>query len=174
MPDVVFFEEAADACRKAGSSRNGVFAVLEKDRETVPDIPPRNIFYLPVRAGLLLDRIAGYLAEDDMTQRGAVISFGTFRLDLTENALTGPDGLHIRLTEKERAILLTLYHAEGRTIGRKDLLEKVWGYADGIETHTLETHIYRLRQKIEQDPARPEILITEEAGYRLGGGLFQG
>ncbi len=72
----------------------------------------------------------------------------------------------VRLTEKETAILQFLYRA-GRAIGRDTLLGQVWGYNAGVTTHTLETHIYRLRRKIERNPARAEILVTEPGGYRL-------
>jgi DNA-binding response OmpR family regulator len=73
----------------------------------------------------------------------------------------------VRLTEKETAILKYLYRAGEKTIGRAILLNEVWGYNSGVTTHTLETHVYRLRQKIERDPAKAEILITEPGGYRL-------
>ena len=71
------------------------------------------------------------------------------------------------LTEKETAILKYLYRAGDRVIGRDTLLGEVWGYNAGVTTHTLETHVYRLRQKIERDPAHAEILVTEPGGYRL-------
>jgi DNA-binding response OmpR family regulator len=73
----------------------------------------------------------------------------------------------VRLTEKETAILKYLYRAGDRVIDRDTLLGEVWGYNAGVTTHTLETHVYRLRQKIERDPAHAEILITEPGGYRL-------
>ncbi len=72
----------------------------------------------------------------------------------------------MRLTEKEAAILKFLYRA-GRVIGRDTLLGEVWGYNAGVTTHTLETHVYRLRRKIERDPSHAEILVTEPGGYRL-------
>jgi DNA-binding response OmpR family regulator len=73
----------------------------------------------------------------------------------------------IRLTEKETSILKYLYRAGDRPVGRDTLLGEVWGYNAGVTTHTLETHIYRLRQKIERDPSHAEILVTEPGGYRL-------
>ena len=76
------------------------------------------------------------------------------------------DGRKVRLTEKETNILKFL-HASAGTVPRDILLHEVWGYSPAVATHTLETHIYRLRKKIEQDPARAQILLTEGGGYRL-------
>ena len=73
----------------------------------------------------------------------------------------------IRLTEKEAAILKYLYRAGSRPVARQILLNEVWGYNSAVTTHTLETHIYRLRQKIEPDPSNARLLITEGGGYRL-------
>ena len=73
----------------------------------------------------------------------------------------------IRLTEKEAAILKFLYRAGTRSVARQVLLNEVWGYNAAVTTHTLETHIYRLRQKIEPDPANARLLVTEGGGYRL-------
>jgi DNA-binding response OmpR family regulator len=76
------------------------------------------------------------------------------------------DGRKVRLTEKETNILKFL-HASSGTVPRDILLHEVWGYGPAVATHTLETHIYRLRKKIEQDPAKAQILLTEVGGYRL-------
>jgi len=76
------------------------------------------------------------------------------------------DGRKVRLTEKETNILKFL-HASAGTVPRDILLHEVWGYSPAVATHTLETHIYRLRKKIEQDPANAQILLTEGGGYRL-------
>ena len=73
----------------------------------------------------------------------------------------------MRLTEKETAILRYLYRAAHKPVSRETLLQEVWGYNSGVTTHTLETHIYRLRQKIEKDAAAPGILVTEAGGYKL-------
>ena len=77
------------------------------------------------------------------------------------------DGGKVRLTEKETAIMKYLYRAEQKIVGRDELLEQVWGYNSGVTTHTLETHIYRLRQKIERNPSNARMLVTESGGYKL-------
>lgn len=73
----------------------------------------------------------------------------------------------IRLTAKEVAILKFLYRTGDRPANRHELLTEVWGYNTSVSTHTLETHIYRLRQKIEVDPANPRLLVTARGGYGL-------
>ena len=80
---------------------------------------------------------------------------------------SGANARKVRLTEKETAILRFLYRAGQLPVSRETLLQEVWGYNSGVTTHTLETHIYRLRQKIEKDAANPEILVTEAGGYKL-------
>lgn len=72
----------------------------------------------------------------------------------------------IKLTEKEVRILKYLYDNQNLTISKDDLLENVWGYCAEMTTHTIETHIYRLRQKVEQKKGS-QIIITENNGYRI-------
>jgi DNA-binding response OmpR family regulator len=76
-------------------------------------------------------------------------------------------GTKLRLTEKETSILKYLYRAGGQSVSREELLNEVWGYNAGVTTHTLETHVYRLRQKMELDPSDARLLVTEPGGYRL-------
>jgi hypothetical protein len=122
-------------------------------------------FPKPVRAGDLLAQVKKALEK---TGAGAeLVSFGPYTLNSVNFELAdNRDNRAIRLTEKEGQILALLVK-NGGVVTRKVLLDSVWHYAEGIETHTLETHIYRLRQKIETDPASPKILLTEETGYRL-------
>lgn len=118
----------------------------------------------PVRLGALLQRIRARASGRPVD----VVTLGRFIFDPAESVLIPVDeGDDIALTEKEAAILSCLAAVQGDFISRRDLLTRVWGYAEGVETHTLETHIYRLRQKLEIDPAKPEILLTEEQGYSL-------
>jgi DNA-binding response OmpR family regulator len=118
----------------------------------------------PLRIGELVARLRARLG----LSRGAAPRIGpyTFRPDV-KLLIEAGTGREVRLTEKEAAILDYLYHAGDQVSGREALLGEVWGYQSGIATHTLETHIYRLRQKIERDPARAAILVSAPGGYRL-------
>ena len=124
---------------------------------------------------LLLDsprRAAAIIAhlEQAISRRDAPpdrIFIGDAVLEARENLWTLPGLEPVRLTDKETDILLYLLKAEGAGVLREDLLRQVWGYSPEAQTHTLETHIYRLRQKIEPDPAAPRYLLTLEDGYAL-------
>jgi DNA-binding response OmpR family regulator len=118
----------------------------------------------PLRIGDLVARLRARLQPN----RVAAATIGPYTFRPRVKLLIDPsNGREVRLTEKEAAILDYLYHAGGRVTGRETLLGEVWGYHTGVATHTLETHVYRLRQKIERDPGRAEILVTEPGGYRL-------
>jgi len=96
------------------------------------------------------------------------ISFSHFSLDLREKTLTNLTSLQTqRLTEKEVQLLHFFIQNKGQAISRNRLLKAIWAYHPEVETHTLETHIYRLRQKLEADPANPTLLINCESGYIL-------
>ena len=121
----------------------------------------------PFRLSVLLARLRAHLRQSDHSD-AAVFMIGPFTFRPGAKLLTDQSGRRkVRLTEKETAILKYLYRAGDRAIGRDTLLDEVWGYNAGVTTHTLETHVYRLRQKIERDPARADILVTEAGGYRL-------
>jgi DNA-binding response OmpR family regulator len=113
-----------------------------------------------------LARIRAQLRQHEQSE-DAVFSIGPYNFRPGAKLLVDENEHRIRLTEKETNILKFLYRASGRTVEREVLLREVWGYNAGVTTHTLETHIYRLRQKIEPDPAQAAILITDAGGYRL-------
>lgn len=121
----------------------------------------------PCRLGAVLDRALSLGRRAVHQQSLSPVVIGPYVLDPAVGALSKDGTKFIRLTEKERDILLILAAAGGQAIARDDLLARVWAYADGVETHTLETHIYRLRQKIERDPASPRWLLTTGDGYSL-------
>ena len=121
----------------------------------------------PFRMGVLLARLRAQLRLFEQTE-DAVFAIGPYSFRPAAKLLLDEvKNRKIRLTEKETAILKYLYRAGDAVVGRDTLLGEVWGYNAAVTTHTLETHVYRLRQKIERDPSNAEILVTEPGGYRL-------
>src|SRR6478736_2646512 len=120
----------------------------------------------PFRFAVLLARIRVQLRQHEQSE-DATFNVGPYVFKPSQKLLTMDSGQKIRLTEKEAAIIRYLYRAEQKVVTRDVLLEEVWGYNSGVTTHTLETHVYRLRQKIERDPSNAEILVTESGGYKL-------
>ncbi len=119
----------------------------------------------PFRFAVLMARIHAHLRSHEQSEE-AVYRIGPYTFRPSAKVLIDGDGKRVRLTEKETNILKFLYRSRD-TVARETLLHEVWGYNPAVTTHTLETHIYRLRQKIEQNPGQAQILITESGGYRL-------
>ena len=120
----------------------------------------------PFRFAVLLARVRTLLRQYE-TSEDAVFTIGPYTFRPSSKLLLNLNGSKVRLTEKETSILRRLYRAGQRSVPRQTLLQEVWGYNSEVTTHTLETHIYRLRQKIEKDAIVPAILITEVGGYKL-------
>jgi DNA-binding response OmpR family regulator len=120
----------------------------------------------PFRFSVLLARIRAALRQHDQSE-DVVFTIGQYTFQPAAKLLETGEGAKVRLTDKETSILKYLYRQGPKTISRDILLKEVWGYNNRVTTHTLETHIYRLRQKIERDPANARLLVTEEGGYRL-------
>jgi DNA-binding response OmpR family regulator len=120
----------------------------------------------PFRFSVLLARIRAALRQHDQSE-DVVFTIGPYSFQPAAKLLESTDGNKVRLTDKETNILKYLYRQGPKTITREILLKEVWGYNNRVTTHTLETHIYRLRQKIERDPSNARLLVTEEGGYRL-------
>jgi DNA-binding response OmpR family regulator len=167
LPD----RRAADLCRDLrGVGIEGPLIVLASPdagpgRAAALDAGASDWLVKPIRIGELLARLRAGLCDIEIEP--GVLTIGPYAFRPTAKLLSNPaEGRKVRLTEKEAAILEFLYRA-GRAIGRDTLLGEVWGYNAGVATHTLETYVYRLRRKIERDPANAEILVTEPGGYRL-------
>jgi DNA-binding response OmpR family regulator len=121
----------------------------------------------PFRSGELLARVRAQLRVFEHSE-DAVFDIGPYTFRPSAKLMVDPArGRRIRLTGKEAAILRFLYRSGPRPVQRKILLGEIWGYNSAVTTHTLETHIYRLRQKIETNPHAPSLLVTEGRGYRL-------
>lgn len=120
----------------------------------------------PFKFPVLLARIRAQLRQHEQSE-DAVFSIGPYSFKPSAKILVDESEKKIRLTEKETNILKFLYRAGETVVARDVLLHEVWGYNATVTTHTLETHIYRLRQKIETDPSNASLLVTESGGYRL-------
>ncbi len=121
----------------------------------------------PVRPAELAARLRAQLRAFAVTE-DTELAIGPYLFRPASRQLHEPgSSRRIRLTEKETAVLKHLHHAAGAPVGRKALLREVWGYSPNVTTHTVETHIYRLRRKIEPDAARITLLVNEDGGYRL-------
>ncbi len=120
----------------------------------------------PFKFPVLLARVRAQLRQHEQSE-DAVFQLGPYTFKPAMKLLETQDNRKVRLTEKETNILKFLYRSPDGVVARDVLLHEVWGYNAGVTTHTLETHIYRLRQKIEPDPSNARLLVTESGGYRL-------
>ena len=120
----------------------------------------------PFRLTVLLARVRAQLRAHEQSEE-VVFKVGPYEFHPAARVLVDPKNRKLRLTDKEANILKYLYRAGDKPVTREELLAEVWGYNAGVTTHTLETHVYRLRQKIEPDPGHARLLITEAGGYRL-------
>jgi DNA-binding response OmpR family regulator len=169
LPDM----DGRELCRRLRDAAVQVPIVMltgaDSDADTILGLDAGADDYVtkPFRLSVLLARLRAHLRQSEHSD-DAEFTIGPYTFRPGAKLLLDPGGRKkVRLTEKETAILKYLYRARDRVIGRGTLLGEVWGYNAGVTTHTLETHVYRLRQKIERDPTRAEILVTESGGYRL-------
>jgi len=157
VPDAA--ETACSALRGKGV-RAPIILLGDTQNEMVEDSVPK-----PFRFSTLMRAIRAQLRQSEKSDDG--VKLGAVEFWPSEKTLVDGLGERVRLTEKETAMLKYLLRSRGNMVGREELLAQVWGYNSGVTTHTLETHVYRLRQKLGQDENGEEILVTEAGGYRL-------
>ena len=144
-----------------------LIAIVPHDCEAEVEGP--FIIQAPFRCSQLL-RTINSARTRTVTERDALWMISGCKYYPGEKQLVNGSDAVFRITEKEAAILVRLYKADGAPVSREDLLRDLWGYHAEAETHTVETHIYRLRQKLERDPTQAKILVTDVNGYRLNRG----
>jgi len=163
---------AIDTLRAAGVTAPVIAMIpaMEQGETDAPWPPAVTVTARPARLATLVALVRAALSGPDNASPTDDFDLGPFHCAPGTRTLTDRNsGVVVGLTEKEAAILECL-RAAGGPVPRDDLLARVWGYGEGIDTHTLETHIHRLRRKIEPDPRHPTMLLTEDTGYRLDGG----
>ena len=169
LPDM----DGRDVCKLM--RRNGLktpilmLTAADSDADTILGLDAGANDYVPkpFRLGVLLARLRAQLRQHEQSD-DAVFSVGPYSFKPAAKMLIDEaKDRRIKLTEKETAILKYLYRAAGKAVPRDTLLHEVWGYNAAVTTHTLETHVYRLRQKIEPSTDAATILVTEPGGYRL-------
>lgn len=144
-----------------------LLTAVDTDADTIKGLEAGANDYItkPFRFAVLMARLHAHLRSHDRSEE-AMYRIGPYTFRPSAKLLQDEKARKIRLTEKETNILKFLYRV-GDTVPRETLLNEVWGYNPAVTTHTLETHIYRLRQKIEENPGEARILVTESGGYRL-------
>jgi DNA-binding response OmpR family regulator len=144
-----------------------LLTAADSDDDTIEGLESGANDYItkPFRFAVLMARVHAHLRSHGQSEE-AVYRIGPYTFRPSAKLLLDAGEKKIRLTEKETNILKFLYRS-GETVPRETLLHEVWGYNPAVTTHTLETHIYRLRQKIETNPGQARILVTESGGYRL-------
>lgn len=168
LPDM----DGREVCRRLRSDGVSAPVVMltaaAADTDTIQGLEAGANDYVtkPFRFNVLLARIRAHLRHHEQSE-DAVFRIGPYEFRPSAKLLVDEAARKVRLTEKETNILKYLYRADGKAISREQLLAEVWGYNSGVTTHTLETHVYRLRQKMEPDPANARILLTDVGGYRL-------
>ncbi len=168
LPDI----DGRDLCRelRAQGVKSPILMLTghDSDADTIMGLDAGANDYVtkPFKFPVLLARIRAQLRQHEQSEE-AIFQLGPYTFKPSAKLLVTEDDKKIRLTEKETNILKFLYRATAGVVQRDTLLHEVWGYNAGVTTHTLETHIYRLRQKIEPDPSHASILVTESGGYRL-------
>lgn len=161
--------EACRLLRKSGITTPVIMltgAASDSDQILGLDAGANDYVTKPFRFAVLLARIRAQVRSHESSE-DATYRIGPYEFKPALKLLVDQGGKKTRLTEKETNILKYLYRAQGKPISREELLTEVWGYNAGVTTHTLETHVYRLRQKIEPDPANARLLMTDSGGYRL-------
>lgn len=162
--------ELCKRLRKAGVSVPIIMLTgMDSDADTVLGLDAGANDYVtkPVSFTVLLARIRAHFRQYEHSE-DAEFEIGPYVFKPAHKILEDREtAKKVRLTEKETNILKYLYRAGGKPVGRDELLAEVWGYNSGVTTHTLETHVYRLRQKIEPADAASRLLITEAGGYSL-------
>lgn len=163
--------DGRDLCARLRAARHGMPVLMltasDAEDDVVRGLKAGAHDYLskPVRPSVLVARLRAQLRHHE-NSTDAVFTVGHWRFHPAQKVLRDQEGRRIWLTSKEVDLLRYLVRIDGAASAQR-LLTDVWGYSPALSTHTLQAHIYRLRQKIEVDPSNAQLLVTTHAGYQL-------
>ncbi|HCU58694.1 MAG TPA: hypothetical protein DIC64_01800 [Alphaproteobacteria bacterium] len=168
-PDIVVLDENISLLDelKQNFERTPIFVLSKKGDKKIEETPFIKCIQKPFSLAVFLNLMQSVL-NFILTSSAAVLSFNGYELSPLEKELKNiKTGEKVKLTEREVSMILYLHKMKGQTTSKTEFLQEVWGYNPDASTHTIETHVYRLRQKIEKDQNWPELISTENGGYKL-------
>ncbi len=164
--DIIIVDEDTAALKTALQQKVPVFFLTSEDEDEVR-LPANHIFSKPFHLCALIDDLRGCINRFENSSDG-FLRFNCYELrPISKEIINLNNGKIIKLTEKEVAVIKYLYKTKDHIVSKNELLQEVWGYSPEVSTHTIETHIYRLRQKVEQGDEESLLILTEEGGYKL-------
>ena len=162
--DIIIVDEDTAALKTALQQKVPVFFLTSEDEAGVA---VNHIFSKPFHLSALIDDLRGCINRFENSRDG-FLRFNCYELrPISKEIINLNNGKIIKLTEKEVAVIKYLYKTKDHIVSKNELLQEVWGYSPEVSTHTIETHIYRLRQKVEQGDEESLLILTEEGGYKL-------
>ncbi len=160
---IIVVDEKTDSLKNI-ITKAPVFLLTQNENT---DANVQHIFTKPLKLRDFLDTLQAGINRFENSSEG-YLTFNRYELrPMSKEILNLRNAELIKLTEKEVSIIKYLYKSQDRIVSKNELLQEVWGYSPDVTTHTIETHIYRLRQKVEHDNPDAQIIITEEGGYLL-------
>lgn len=167
--DMIILDEQPEMLEKLrlNHPRTPIILLQKSDDEKVGSSALNNVIFKPLSLDKLLNQIKSGINILENTEDG-YLTFNKYIVrPIKKDIYNQRNQEVVKLTEKEVAIIKHLYKCRDRIVTKNELLQEVWGYSPDVSTHTIETHIYRLRQKVEHEDAEAQLILTEDGGYRL-------
>lgn len=169
MVDMIILDEKAAELSEIRKEhhRTPVILLQKSDDESIENTVLNSVVFKPFSLERLLNQIRARINILENSTEG-YLNFNKYIVrPIKKNIYNQRNKEVIKLTEKEVAVIKYLYKCRDRIVTKNELLQEVWGYSPDVSTHTIETHIYRLRQKVEHEDAEAQLILTEDGGYRL-------
>lgn len=169
VPDILLIDEDWAALQKyhAQNLRAPTIFLTSAPEELEQPDSINHLIIKPFELGFFLDELRACLNIYDNSEEG-FLTFNRYQLrPVRKDIVNLRNNEETKLTEKEVAVLKYLYKFQDHIVGKNELLQNVWGYSPDVTTHTIETHIYRLRQKVEHDDPDAQLILTVDGGYQL-------